>query len=183
MLREYDAERFRRLALYIASRSVNDPAFGKTKLAKILFYSDFTAYLQLGQSITGAIYSKFPRGPFPKVMGDELEKIVSCGQGILASTPYFGKGQERLVAVKDVDAGMFTGSEISIVEQVIEALRGQDASGVAALSHAEPAWQTVRDWEPIPYDLAFVSVEPPNDRAVEQGQRVAQRLGLATDPT
>ena len=38
MPREYDRDRLERLSLYIASRSANDPKFGKTKLAKILFF-------------------------------------------------------------------------------------------------------------------------------------------------
>jgi hypothetical protein len=178
--RAYDSERFRRLALYVASRSGNDPRFGKTKLAKILFYSDFAAYTELGDSITGAVYSKFPRGPFPRTMGAELEAIERCGAGAMAEADYFGKEQERLVALKPVDISCFTSAEISLVDQVIEALRGEDATSVSTLSHREPAWQYVDDMATIPYELAWVATGPPGEEALRIGQEVAARLGLSS---
>ncbi|MEX0782129.1 MAG: Panacea domain-containing protein [Dehalococcoidia bacterium] len=178
MPRDYDAERFRRLALYIASRSANDTTFGKTKLAKILFYSDFVAYTKLGDSITGATYSKFPRGPFPRVMGKELEQIQRCGAGVVARADYFGKPQERLVPLTEVDPNLFSAAEISIVEQVIEELRESDASSVSELSHLDPAWLYVDDMAPIPYELAWVSDAAPSEEVIRIGQEAAARLGL-----
>ncbi len=176
----YDSERFRRLALYIASRSSNDPAFGKTKLAKLLFYRDFLAYGELGSPITGATYSKFPYGPFPRVLSDELNKLEDLGEGVVVPADYFGQEQERLVALKEIDAAIFSSPEISIVEQVLEALRDEDAAGVARLSHLEPAWQFVEEWKAIPYELAFVSGDPPSEEALRVGEEVAERLGLVS---
>lgn len=63
-----DDRKRRELILYLASRSEEDPRFSSTKLNKLLFYCDFTAYRQLGQSITGHGYQKLQFGPAPKAM-------------------------------------------------------------------------------------------------------------------
>ncbi len=65
-MREPNEKRFGELLLYISKKCASDPKFGATKLNKILFYSDFLAYAQLGNSITGCEYQKLPHGPVPK---------------------------------------------------------------------------------------------------------------------
>jgi hypothetical protein len=42
--RQFDEDRFRELVLYIAHKTKDDPTFGRTKLAKVLFSRDFVAY-------------------------------------------------------------------------------------------------------------------------------------------
>lgn len=178
MPREYDRDRFEQLALYIASRSANDLSFGKTKLAKILFYSDFAAYRQLGDSITGAEYTKRKHGPFPRVLKSALDRIVKRGAGVLRETEYFGHKQTRLVPIGHVDISVFTPEEIRLVNKVIEKLRRHDATAVSDLSHQEPAWRFVEPSETIPYELAWVGAgEVPPDVA-EIGREVAERLGF-----
>ncbi len=51
-----DHHKFRELILFIARETKDDRSCGATKLNKILFYSDFRAYEQLGRSITGECY-------------------------------------------------------------------------------------------------------------------------------
>ena len=53
-----DDNKLRELVLYIAVLSEGDPAFGKVKLNKLLFFADFTAYLSFGKPITGHEYQK-----------------------------------------------------------------------------------------------------------------------------
>lgn len=178
MPRAYDRDRLERLALYVAFRSVNDPKFGKTKLAKILFYSDFAAYTELGDSITGAEYSKLPNGPFPRALFSAIRRIEKEGAGVVAVADYFGKDQERLVATKPIDLTGFTAEEISLVDQVIAAMKDDDAARVSEVSHRASGWKYVEDMELIPYDLAWVSPAPPSDASLSLGQEVAARLGL-----
>src|SRR6266487_3415423 len=46
-------EKLRELILHICIRSEDDEAFGAVKLNKLLFFSDFHAFLRLGKPITG----------------------------------------------------------------------------------------------------------------------------------
>jgi hypothetical protein len=52
----FDRERFEGLILYIAHRRRDDVRFGRTKLAKVLFFSDFSVYQDQGEPLTGATY-------------------------------------------------------------------------------------------------------------------------------
>ncbi len=61
-----DQSKFNELVLYILNRTKGDPSFGRTKVAKVLFYSDFEAYAEQGEPITGAVYERQPHGPFPR---------------------------------------------------------------------------------------------------------------------
>ena len=61
-------EKLRELILYICRASESDEAFGKVKLNKLLFFSDFSAYVDLGQSITRQDYKKLKQGPVPNLI-------------------------------------------------------------------------------------------------------------------
>ncbi len=178
MPRDYDKARLEQLSLYVASRSTDDPRFGKTKLAKILFYSDFMAYTEIGDSITGAEYSKLPNGPFPWALNSAIKRMSKSGVGAVAVTDYHGRDQERLVALTHPDISGFSSEEISLVDQVIDALRLEDAAGVSELSHREAAWKCVDDMDAIPYELAWVAAGP-SQESLRIGLEVAKELGLA----
>lgn len=180
MPREYDRDRLERLSLYIASRSANDPKFGKTKLAKILFFSDFLAYVVIGDSITGAEYKRLTQGPVPVAMYSAIKRIVKAGTGSIAETGYFNRDQQRLVALKPVDLEGFSANEIALVDEIMEALRDADASAVSALSHTEAAWTCVPELETIPYHLAWVEPYPPSEEAIAVARAAVQRLGLGS---
>src|ERR1700733_10925348 len=65
-MRDPNERRFAELMLYVSEKCASDPKFGATKLNKILFYADFLAYAELGNSITGFEYQKLPHGPAPR---------------------------------------------------------------------------------------------------------------------
>ena len=52
----------RDLMLYLAYRCRDAADFGSTKLCKLLYYSDFTAFARTGEPITGTDYIKRPHG-------------------------------------------------------------------------------------------------------------------------
>lgn len=149
--RPFDAERFRALARYLASRLQDDPAFGKARLASLLYHCDFLAYAQLGDSITGATYTKLPDGPYPECLDAEL---ASVGEGAGTSA--------------------FTDAEVAVIEQ---ALGHQQASEDELSTHIEALPQYVDEGEVIAYNLVFVSTEPPSPEAIRAAQEVAERLG------
>src|SRR2546430_17730589 len=62
----FDKEKFKELILYFAQQCADDHSFGATKLNKLLFLTDFTAYARRGAPVTGATYFKLPHGPAPK---------------------------------------------------------------------------------------------------------------------
>src|SRR5262245_44346313 len=139
--REYDPNRFERAILYIANKSVGDARFGKTKLNKILFFADFTAYRQLGQSITGARYQNLSEGPAPHQLVPRLNALLDSGAVAIREEDSYGYSQQRIMPLRRADLDGFTGAEISILDQVIEDLWQYTARGVSDLSHETIAWR------------------------------------------
>ena len=179
--REYgDGERFRRLALYFAHRSADDGYWGMTKLAKLLFYSDFQAYGELDASITGATYTRYPHGPYPVALKDEVDAIVKREEGYVEPVRRYGYEQRRLrPRGTSVDTSLFTDPEIAIAEKMLERLSVKSAAEVEEEAHEEPACLLVKDGEPIPYELCFASLREPTPEEIRIGQDVARRLEAA----
>ena len=175
--RSYSGERFRALALYLASRSLDDPAFDKDRLANLLYHCDFIAYARLGDSITGATYKNLPRGPYPECLDKELSHIEEMGEGIVMTADHPEAGVKRLVARNSTATATFAEPEVSIIEQVLEGLRKREASASDQPTHVESICQYVDEGEAIPYTLVFVSTEPPSPEAICVAQEVAERLG------
>jgi antitoxin SocA-like protein len=59
-------EKLRELTLYVSRKSEADEPFSSTKLNKLLFYIDFSAYWDFGKPITGEEYQCLEFGPAPR---------------------------------------------------------------------------------------------------------------------
>ena len=170
-------KKFRELILYIARETEADPKCGKTKLYKILFYSDFWAYAKLGRSISGQEYQKLKNGPAPRRAYPEIKSMVAAHLCIWALRDYFGRQQQKLLALREPDLAEFTGEEIAIVQEVIRILGPFDASDVSDLSHRFIGWQLAEEGETIPYStVALGAPRPPTPSEVEYGRRLAREL-------
>jgi len=161
--RDYDSSKLEELIVYVADCSYGDARFGKTKLNKILFFSDFEAYRQLGTSITGATYQHLPWGPAPHQMVPCLDALQRGNAVLLRGEGTFVGTQERVVALRDAKLDDFSAEEIAIVNRVIDQLRDLTNQEVSDLSHETVAWQVTADYQEIPYGAAVLSAEPPTE--------------------
>ena len=176
----YDRHHFTELMLYVADKCASDPTFGATKLNKILFYSDFLAYANLGDAITGATYQKLPNGPAPKQLLPALKELEHNRDAAVATRQHFGRTQKRLVPLRNPDITQFTALELQLVDDVIQALWNRTATDVSELSHLERGWQIVGLNEEIPYWTVFIdSDQTMTSDDVEWAQAIAARHGLS----
>jgi len=173
-----DDDKFRELILYIATRCEEDPYFGKTKLNKILFYADFTAYGELGAPITGQEYMRLDHGPGPRRMKPMLDRMLEQHDVSVQHEAKASFRQERVVAGRRPDLTLFSEPQLAIVNRVIRALWGRTNSRVSEISHANLGWKLTRDKETIPYETVFLSDRPLTDEEIEHGHRLATELGL-----
>jgi|SRR5271169_6899363 len=93
----FEAAKFKELMLYAAEKSVEDPAFGATKLNKILFFSDFLCFGLAGHSITGASYQRLKNGPAPVQLPAMAREIEQGDDGYFVVRSYFNLKQRRLI--------------------------------------------------------------------------------------
>ncbi len=143
--------KFRELILLICARSEGDKKFGATKLNKLLFHSDFSAYLAFGKAITGQLYFKLPNGPAPKKLKLAYKEIE-----------YFGRTQKKPIALRQPDLSVFTPQEIDLVHSKIQKFWNLSASEISEQSHGFLGWIVAKDKEIIPYSTALVGTRKPS---------------------
>jgi len=174
-------EKLRELILYIAQKCQDHPRFGAVKLNKILFFADFIAYAKRGKSITGETYFKLPQGPAPKKLKPVVEQLTESGQAVEQLRRVLAWSQRRLIPLREPNLSVFSGEEISLVDEVIEALKHKDAKEVSALSHTFAGWKLVPDNEDIPYETVFLR-DPADilvtEKQLQQAKAIAKEHGL-----
>src|SRR5690349_20186889 len=100
---ENDA-RFKELILYICQKCATDPKFGATKLDKLLYFSDFLAYAQLGELITGFEYRRLPNGPAPRRFVSVRDDMVARRDLGFQTVPVRGgRTQNRAINLRTPD--------------------------------------------------------------------------------
>lgn len=162
---EYSPEKLQELIVYVAERSAGDRMFGRTKLNKVLFYSDFTAYRSLGRSITGAAYQHLPQGPCPQQI---LPALRALGPAIdEVEEPTMSGVRRRPVARRAPNLDLFTPQEVAIVDQVLDELAPFSGMQASEISHKTMAWRLTGDRQQIPYGTAIFSQDFPTEEDIE----------------
>ncbi|MEO0895984.1 MAG: type II toxin-antitoxin system antitoxin SocA domain-containing protein [Bacteroidota bacterium] len=114
----------------------------KTKLNKLLFYSDFFHFKQTGYSISGCNYRAIPFGPVPSHF-HELFGILDGEAYIKIEEELFDHGGtgERFVPVKEFKPELFNQEELDSMEKVVEAFKEKRTREMIDLSHEEAGWE------------------------------------------
>jgi hypothetical protein len=171
--------RLRELLLYVARKTENDPSCGRTKLYKILFYADFTAYQKLGESISGQEYQRLPNGPAPKRALPVQKSMQKEEVARWADRDYYGRMQKKLLALREPDLSGFSGEQIAILDDVIQKLWGLSAADVSELSHRFIGWQLAEEGETIPYStVALGEPRPPTPKEIAYGWQLVRATSV-----
>jgi len=173
--------KFEEVLLYISEKCSALPAFGATKLNKMLFYSDALAYALLGAPITGFDYQKLQNGPVPVNILRVKDEMVQSGDLSIKVVPLpSGKSQHRAVAMRPPNLEEFSSEEIQIIDRVISTFQHSTADSVSEFSHQEVGWKAARLKETIPYGTILISDKPLADADIKRIQQFAGEHGYAT---
>lgn len=176
--------KFNELVLYILRKTEDDPEFGRTKVAKVLFYSDFEAYAEHGESITAATYERQPHGPFPRqlvfaeldLVAQERADPVVPDEAHYQQEPY--ETRNRIVPTDDARIGSVPRWQIAKVDSWTERLQAATAKEYSDLSHEHPGWVLAgRTGVEIPVHTVFLAPRKPPDEAIEYGKRLIREYG------
>ena len=168
-------QRFRELLVYISAKCAGDPKFGATKLNKILYFSDFLAFAQFGEPITGFEYQRERNGPVPKRLLPIRDEMIRAGE--LAVQPVKlvgGRVQQRTVNLRQPRLEIFRPEQIALVDSIIEKFWGFNADEVSDLSHQMVGWKIAEPGESIPYESVFISAEPLTDADIQRARELAK---------
>ena len=129
-----------------------DGRITKTKLAKLVYITDFIWFYENSKPLTGVKYRKLPQGPVPYEYFRALDELEE--DGVILREP---KGQAIMLSLteKEAPTGKLTGDEIKMVKKVSEAWKGKPTADIVDFTHEQLPWQICLDDEIIPYGLIF----------------------------
>ena len=162
---ETDMDKLKKLTHYICAKAPNPYQLGATKLNKILWRSDFGAYLHTGKPITGEVYIKHQFGPVPQHINEILRELRDVDKAIAISEAsgysiYMGEPytQRLFFSLTRPSLSGFTAEEISIVDDMIHLIcTHHTARSISDASH-DIIWKNAEIGEEIPYHTAFVNL-------------------------
>lgn len=175
----FSPEKFEALVLFIAHRRKDDARFGRTKLAKALFYSEFEAYREHGAALTGATYIRMPFGPFPEQL-EATEKALAVREVVYLDYVKDVYEEKRIVPLQllpDLD-GLFEPWVFELVGIWTDRVASASAREISRLSHHHPGWLLARETgKAIPYETTFLPQERPTGLQAERAKRIARERG------
>jgi hypothetical protein len=116
---------------------------GAVKLNKVLWRTDFRAYLELGEPVTGATYVKRQYGPVPSVILPVLRELADEGKLSIRDVDYFEKPKKEFFALTRPDLSAFTADEMSLIDEAIEYVTEKHtARSISEESH-DRIWELV----------------------------------------
>src|SRR5690606_31878218 len=111
----------------------------KTKLNKLLFYSDFLHFKNTGYSISGLAYRAIQMGPVPAEYDKLYIKLVDDNLVNLEFVK-FTNGYGEALTGHSFSEEDFSETEISSMSQVIEKFGSKTTNEMVTISHLERAW-------------------------------------------
>ena len=137
----YKAPSLQKIAHTISYFCLHVTDLWKTKLNKLLFYSDFLHYKRTGFSVSGMAYRAIQLGPVPseydklyvKLIDDKLFDVefVSFENG------YVGEALKNKI---DFNEELFTQGELNVLKEVTEKFASKTSTEIVDLSHKEKGW-------------------------------------------
>ncbi len=180
----FDRNRFEALVLHVAHRRRDDERFGRTKLAKVLFYSDFSIYQDQGEPLTGATYIRMPFGPFPQALEETETALEAKGLAVLAHEGEGEYEEKRIIPTKSPPdlRDFFEDWQIQVVNDWIDRVAAATATQISEMSHHHPGWRLAqRNGETIPYETAVLPQSRPTGYEASRAKEVARGLGWQSD--
>ena len=131
----------------------------KTKLNKLLFYSDFLSFRSSCFSMSGVKYRAIQLGPVP-LNFNSLFEYMSNQKQVNIIQKNFGEDRvgEKFVAYpgRTFNSELFTQYEIRILNEVVMKFKDSSTSSIVDFSHKEKGWiENNKDKNIISYNYAF----------------------------
>ncbi len=125
----------------------------KTKMNKLLWYSDFIHFRDYGVSVSGTPYVHLPYGPcadqYELFLGHLVEE-----KRIMVEEVYFDGGSGELLIAKQSQTQVFSSSANSVLSAVRDYFRTISSKEISNLSHDELGYVETNACETISYSYA-----------------------------
>lgn len=126
----------------------------KTKLMKLLNYSDMVFYKENGVSISGVRYAHLPYGPVPENF-DILLGMMAADH-IAHIEVFYDNGYEKhqVIPEEEMPANVLSEEELAVLERIYEKFKDFGSVEISNYSHKEKGYTATRKGEIISYAYA-----------------------------
>lgn len=150
--KSFDYEKLCAMVLFFAHKSTG---LLKTKLMKLLNYSDMVFYKENGISISGLKYAHLPYGPVPdnfdiilgKMAADHLAHIEVIFDGAYE--------KHQVIPECDVPEGVLSDSEVEMLNRIYEKFKSFGSVEISDYSHKEKGYNATKTGQIISYAYAM----------------------------
>lgn len=133
----------------IAFGADSDGKITKTKLAKLVYLSDFNFYYHNLIPITGVTYAKFEQGPVSYDFFNQLLALLSSDKLNLER-----KGKAEMFSLVDgQDFSSLNKEEIKIIQKICSKWKNKKTEDIVKFTHDQIPWKISFNNGEIPYSL------------------------------
>jgi len=152
--RSSNYEKYKQMVLFcIRSGSSGDGKIPKTKLAKLIYLSDFAWFYDNFKSISGMEYRKINYGPVPDSYFRAIEELFEEGQIEIETTDSGAMLISETRGGKKVILSLLKKDEQKLMENVAKKWKSKKTSEIVSFTHGQLPYFLCRDNEIIPYEL------------------------------
>ncbi|PJN52537.1 hypothetical protein PAEAM_45220 [Paenibacillus sp. GM1FR] len=146
--KDFNLDKFSNMILFFSKWGVN-----KTKLMKLLWYSDFLYFKMRTASISGAAYARIKFGPVPKDHEIALAHLQHMGVIEIEESLLNDEGWVKMTvrAKQDLNPNVFEKEEMVTLERVNYIFEDYGSRKISEYSHKERAWIETPDDHLINY--------------------------------
>ena len=148
----FDYEKLCAMVLFFAHKSSE---LLKTKLMKLLNYSDMIFYKENGISISGLKYAHLPYGPVPENFDMLFGKMTA--DHIAHIEVFYDNGYEKhqVIPECDIPAGVLSEEELDVLERIYVKFKDFGSVDISNYSHKEKGYSSTKQGEIISYSYAM----------------------------
>lgn len=125
------------------------------KIAKLLYFIDFTNYEARSKSLTGLKYQKYTYGPMPVDYYSLLRNMKKRGLIEFKTEKHAGGKSKNIIPKKKQNLKVFSKDEQDLLISFAEKYKNSTAGELELIAKAEPPYVMVDHKDEIPYHLAF----------------------------
>ncbi len=147
----FDYEKLCAMVLFFAHKSSE---LLKTKLMKLLNYSDMIFYKENGISMSGLKYAHLPYGPVPENFDMLLGKMTADHIAHIEVFCDNGYEKHQVIPECDIPEGVLSEEELEVLERIYIKFEDFGSVDISKYSHKEKGYSSTKKGEIISYSYA-----------------------------
>lgn len=147
----FDYEKLCAMVLFFAHKGAE---LLKTKLMKLLNYSDMIFYKENGISISGLKYAHLPYGPVPDNFDMILGRMAADHIAHIEVSYDNGYEMHQVIPECEVPEGVLSDEEVQVLERIYDKFKDFGSVDISDYSHKEKGYMSTKKGEIISYAYA-----------------------------